>query len=282
MSLDNYIKLGQENAINFSVDVARDLERASLEYRITRLAALEVNLKAEIASIYGLSEEVTYQALGEMYPELYGMTAFEIFQGLGRMDATFTMPAMDAVDMVIRTPWSNDGQTFSVHLWRDQTLFTNSLMDELSQMFMYGYGYKRAARRLQELYPRPLSDCKRVIYTEAAFFQGLAQNNCYKDLGVDKYQFFTELNVGVCSKCAPLDTKVFNMDERRIGVNAVPMHPNCRCVEAPYINPDNYPEYVSGYRNGRDTTGRSIEFPENITYQEWYEQVGQILENENI
>ena len=282
MDLDEYIRLGQENAVHYSADIARDLERASLEYRITRLAALEVNLKAEIASIYGLTEEATYQALGEMYPDLYGRTAFEIFKGLGVMDTTFTMPSMDIVDMVIRTPWAADGQNFSTHLWRDQTLFIHDLMDTLSEMFMNGYSYKRAARILAEMQMRPLSDCKRVIYTEAAFFQGLAQNNCYRDLGVERYQFFVELNVNVCEKCSPLDGKIFKLDERRIGVNAIPMHPNCRCVEVPYINHDNMPDYVAGFRNGRDLSGRSVLFPEDMTYQEWYEQIGRTLESENV
>ncbi len=83
MDLDEYIRLGQENAMHFSADVERALERASLEYRTTRLAALQTRIKAEAANIYGLTEEITYQTLGELYPELYCHTAFEIYKGLG-------------------------------------------------------------------------------------------------------------------------------------------------------------------------------------------------------
>ena len=278
MSLEEYIRLGQENAVKYSADVARDLERASLEYRITRLAALETELEAEIASIYGVAEEVTYQGLGEMYQELYGRTAFEIFKGIGFMDVSFAIPDMALIDSVIRAPWSKDGLTFSMHLWIDQTTFISDLTDLLTQQFMNGSGYQKATRELRAMYGRPLSECKRVIYTESAFFQGKAQTDCYKQLGVEKYQFFSELNTKVCPICGKLDTKVFNMSERRPGVNAIPMHPNCRCVEAPYINQDNQP----GFRSGRNEEGKSVEFPENITYEEWYEQVGRTLEENTI
>ena len=274
MSLDEYIRLGAENAVNYSSDIARDLERASLEYRITRLAALETELKAEIASIYGLAEDVTYQGLGELYEELYGRTAFEIFKGIGYLDLTFAMPNMALIDSVIRSPWARDGLTFSTHLWIDQTTFIHDLTDLLTQQFMNGSGYQKAARELRNMYGRPLSECKRVIYTESAFFQGQAQTDCYRQLGVEKYQFLSELNAKVCSICGKLDSKVFNMDERRPGVNAIPMHPNCRCVEVPYINDDNPP----GFRSGRNAEGKSVEFPANITYEEWYEQVGRTLE----
>lgn len=138
MSLDEYIRLGELNAVKYSADIARDLERASLEYRITRLAALETELKAEVASIYGLAEEVTYQGLGEMYPELYARTAFEIFKGLGVMDTNFAIPDMNMIDSVIRAPWSSDGLTFSIHLWRNQTVFIHDLTDLLAQQMING------------------------------------------------------------------------------------------------------------------------------------------------
>ena len=278
MSLDEYIRLGQENAVHYSADIARDLERASLEYRITRLAALETELKAEIASIYGIAENVTCEGLGEMYEELYGRTAFEIFKGIGYMDISFAIPDMALIDSVIRSPWSKDGLTFSMHLWIDQTTFISDLTDLLSQQFMLGSGYQKATRELQQIYGRPLSECKRVIYTESAFFQGKAQTDCYRQLGVERYQFLSELNTKVCSICGKLDSKVFRLDERRPGVNAIPMHPNCRCVEAPYINQDNQP----GFRSGRNEYGKSVEFPENMTYEEWYEQVGRTLEENTI
>ena len=278
MSLEEYIRLGQKNAIKYSADIAKDLERASLEYRITRLAALEVELKAEAASIYGYAQDITYQGLGEMYSEMYGRTAFEIFKGLGVMDSSFALPNMDLIDSVVRSPWSNDGLTFSMHLWRDQTTFINDLTDLLTQQMISGAGYQKATKELQAMYGRPLNDCKRVIYTESAFFQAQAQNDCYKRLGVEKYQFFSELNVNVCPICGKLDSQIFRMDERRIGVNAVPMHPNCRCVEAPYLNTENLPGYVKGYRSGRDENGRSIGFSEDITYEQWYEQIGADLE----
>ena len=277
MSLAEYIRKGQENAVHYSPDIAAELERASIRYRVTRLEALEMELKAQIAPVYGLADELTYKMLAELYRDQYARTAFEIFHGTGIMDVTFAMPNFNLVEDLIRTPWTVDGQTFSYHLWQNQTKFCQSLIDSLFQMFTLGEGYNVAAKRLQNLYGGMLSDCERVVYTEAAFFQGIAQNKCYQDLGVERYQFLCELNLKTCKKCQLLDRKVFSMAERRVGVNAIPMHPRCRCVEIPYINDKNIPGYIAETRSGRNEYGKSILLPEDMTYEQWWELYGQKL-----
>lgn len=277
MSLAEYIRKGQENAVHYSPDIADELERASIRYRVTRLEALEMELKAQIAPVYGLADELTYKMLAELYRDQYARTAFEIFHGTCVMDTTFAMPNFDLVENLIRTPWTTDGQTFSYHLWQDQNKFCQSLIDSLFEMFTLGEGYDVAARRLREQYGGMLSDCQRVIYTEAAFFQGLAQNKCYQDLGVERYQFLCELNVGVCKKCKRIDGKVFSMSERRVAVNAIPMHPRCRCVEIPYINDRNIPGYIEETRSGRNQHGKSVLLPADMTYEEWWNLYGEEL-----
>lgn len=278
MDVNEYIRLGEKNARHYSPDVARELERASIRYRVTRLEALELELKAEIASVYGLADELTYQMAAQLYREQYARTAFEIFKGTGVIDTTFAMPNFDIIENLIRTPWTVDGLTFSEHLWGDQTKFCQSLIDVMFQMLVLGEGYDVAADRLYEKYGGMLRDCQRVIYTEAAFFQGLAQNKCYQDLGVERYQFLCELNLGTCEKCIALDGKVFGMNERRIGVNAIPMHPRCRCVEIPYINDENIPGYIEERRSGRNEYGKSVFFPAGMTYDEWWKEYGEKLQ----
>lgn len=277
MSLEEYIRLGRENAINYSEDIARELERASIRYRVTRLEALELELKAQVASVYGLTDELTYEMLAQLYRDQYSRTAFEIFKGTGILDTTFALPNFDEIENLIRTPWSIDGQTFSAHIWKNQTQFCQNLVDSLFEMMVLGEGYDIASKKLQKLYGGMLSDCERVVYTEAAYFQGLAQNKCYQRLGVKRYQFLCELNLKTCHRCQNLDLKVFKMSERRVGVNAIPMHPRCRCVEVPYINDANLPGYIAERRSARNQIDKSILVPFDMTYKEWWNKYGKQL-----
>lgn len=277
MTLEEYIRKGEQNAVEYSEDVAQELERASLRYRVTRLEALEMELKAQAATVYAKADSATYEMLAQLYRDQYARTAFEIFQGTGWLDTTFAMPNFDLIENLIRTPWTTDGETFSIHLWKNQTKFCQSLIDTMFQMFTLGEGYDIAAARLQKLYGGMLEDCKRVVYTEAAYFQGLAQNKCYNELGVERYQFLCELNLHTCSVCQELDGKVFSMEERRVGVNAIPMHPRCRCVEIPYINDKNIPGYIEETRSGRNAEGKSVLLPMDMTYQEWWDLYGEEL-----
>lgn len=278
MSLEDYIEYGKANAEHFDKQVAQELERASIRYRVTRLEATKYQLKAEAAKLYSETDQLTYKALAETYQEQYSRTAFEIFKGTG-IGIDFSIPDWDAIDSIIREPWRADGLSFMQRSGGYRKEIMASLEDELSRMIINGEGYAQAASRMKHLFVTDtgkggaLYKAKRLIYTEGAFFQGNSQFNCYKDLGVERYEFMSELNTRVCENCGLLDGKVFRVKDRRIGVNAPPMHPFCRCVICPYFDDRNIPGYVEERRSGRDKEGKSVLFPADYTYQDWKKNI---------
>jgi hypothetical protein len=92
---------------------------------------------------------------------------------------------------------------------------------------------------------------------------GEATYKAYEELEVEKYQFVATLDKRTSDICQELDGKVFDMKDRIVGVNASPMHPSCRSCEIPYIQDD----YST--RFARDSKGKAIEIPSNMTYEEW-------------
>ncbi len=52
--------------------------------------------------------------------------------------------------------------------------------------------------------------------------------------GVDVQAEWLTAGFGVCPRCAPLQGKVFSLQEIR---GMIPRHPNCRCVALPVVNP---------------------------------------------
>lgn len=284
MDVEEYIKLGQANAEHFDKTVAKELERASVKYRVTRLEALNLQIKAEVANLEANVSAGTYEALAKVYREQYARTAFEVFKGAGVMMTDFAIPDWDAIDSVLRKPWRADGLSFAQRSGGYSKQLMADLETEMAALMISGEGYEEAAQRFRGKIgstPREgaLYRARRTIYTEAAFFQCEAQRQCYVDLGVERYRFRSELNTRVCDRCGKIDNQVFELKDRVIGANYPPMHPFCRCIAVPCVDNSNVPGYVKGTRSGRNLKGKSVLFPEDMTYKEWYKRIGAELED---
>lgn len=277
MDIWEYIRLGRLNASEYNERTAKLLERASTAYRVTRLEALELKLSSIAAAVFNPVGEKIYEALYKIYDDVYNRTVFEVFKGLGRIKADFVGVTPQNIANVLRKPW-HAGVTFSEKVWLNQNKLIQALTDELSTGILNGASYQDLAKNLAKKMDSTYNDAYRLISTEAAFFYGEAQKDAMEELGCKKYQFRSELNSRVCEKCGDLDGQVFKYKDRKPGLNAVPMHPHCRCVERPYIE-DMIEE--DDTRSGKNTEGKSVLFPASMTYKEWYEQVGKTLdENE--
>ena len=59
------------------------------------------------------------------------------------------------------------------------------------------------------------------------------QNKSYLENNVEEFEFVAEPSA--CGLCKPLDGKTFKVSKMESGLNAAPMHPNCRCSTVPSI-----------------------------------------------
>lgn len=105
-----------------------------------------------------------------------------------------------------------------------------------------------------------------LVGTEVNHFANEATALTYKECDIDKYQFSATLDIKTCDRCARLDNKVFELKDKKTGVNHPPMHPNDRCTTTPFIGED---EMASLKRRARDENGNSILVPADMNYYEW-------------
>ena len=102
--------------------------------------------------------------------------------------------------------------------------------------------------------------------TESAAISSVAQKDCLKDLGVEKYEILATLDNLTSQICRDLDGKVFDMKEYEVGVTAPPFHPNCRSTTVPYFDD----EFTEGeQRAARDSDGKTYYVPADMKYREW-------------
>ena len=86
------------------------------------------------------------------------------------------------------------------------------------------------------------------------------------ELGVEEYHVLETLDSKTCNTCGDMDGRHFPMKEYMVGVTAPPFHPNCRGTTCPYLDEE------SGERAARGEDGKTYYVPENMTYEEWFEQ----------
>lgn len=262
MNVQEYITKGELNALDYNEALARELERASTAFRITRLEALQLEIKLQAMSFYNQAGIKIYEALQTVGTEANWRAAYEIFKGTGLIDTAFVGIDPYAIDLILREPWV-ENVTFSERIWLHQNVLMQELAEALVDVFLNGENYHVAAKKLQKKMDTSFFNAARIVDTEAAYIYGEAQQRCFEELGVEYYRFRSELSSTVCPRCGATDSHIFKVSERVVGVNAVPMHPFCHCYEIPAV------DLMNRTRVGRDENDRNVKFPASMTYTEW-------------
>ena len=263
-TVQDYIKAGQENALDQRW--MKELENASAKFHISRLEALKLEIRHQIEQALAGGQEDMYGVLADVYSDTFYHSCFEVQKGIG---VGFDVSKLDdkQVSKLINKPWSVTGENFSTNVWKNKTKLINTLDQELTRMILTGETPQKAIQNIKKAMNTSLSNAKRLVLTEQAYFTSLAQKDAYAELDVEEYEIVSTLDNRTCSDCGEFDGKHFSMNEMSPGVNAPPFHPYCRCTTCPYYDD----EFTIGERIAKDEDGNYYEVPEKMTYEEWKE-----------
>lgn len=92
---------------------------------------------------------------------------------------------------------------------------------------------------------------ERLMRTELARVQTEVQKQSFQRNGFEMYEFIA--NGDCCDICKEMDGKHFEVSEMMPGENAPPMHPNCRCSVAAWVDDEEYDAWVDYLSNGGTT-----------------------------
>ena len=237
-----------------------ELNTLAMKSRITRLEEMLYQCDKYINEIY----ETTNNKLTEVYTgtikDNYYQTIYDIHKSIG-VGASFSYIDNDMIKDILAFPWS--GRHYSENLWINRTNLKNALKQELTQMLIQGKDLRSTARALSKKLDASYKNCIRLIHTEHSYFMSEATAKAYEELDVEYYQYSSALDKRTCESCGALDGEKFKLTDRKVGVNASPLHPLCRCTELPYV------EDINSTRFARDEKGKGIEVPSSMTYEEW-------------
>lgn len=259
-TVEDYIKAGRENAVDQRW--MKELENASIRVRMTRLEALQMQMRQHVEVLTGKRQAGAKELMGDIYKDGYYHSVFELHKGTG-LGATFSKLDKRQIEAVLSKPWAADGSNFSARIWKDRDKLVHELQTVLTQGMIRGDTPDKMINALSDRMGVSRSAAARIIQTESAYFAGQSRMDAYKELGVEQYKFTATLDKRTSSICRHMDGEVFAVSEAEVGVNYPPLHAYCRSTTIPHYE-DNVQERVA-----RDEDGKNQAVPGDMTYSEW-------------
>ncbi|SDN14929.1 minor capsid protein [Acetanaerobacterium elongatum] len=260
-SLAEYEQLARESIGTFSLEV----ENLSTKARITRYEALQAEIKAILAQLYDTDyEQKAGGALKDIYTDNRHRIQFDYDQYTG-FHHNFAQVNTQLVESLLKYPFN--GLDFSERIWRQNADLNVKLKQALTTAFVQGKNTYDLSKQFAKVFDVKRSEAYRLLNTEAAFIQGQATADGYKETGVEQYEICATLDSHTSEICREQDGKVYETAKMVVGVNYPPFHPHCRTTTVPVIE---------GYDKSKDTriardpsTSKAVEVPAGMTYREW-------------
>lgn len=138
--------------------------------------------------------------------------------------------------------------TYSDRIWMYQGMLKAELEGLLASGLIRGQNPKKLAKHLEKRFGVSAYNAERLMVTELARVQTEAQKQSFIRNGFDEYVYVACTKGDVCPICKGLDDKHFKVDDMMPGENAPPMHPNCHCSTAAYMDNEAYEEWINSYQ----------------------------------
>lgn len=142
---------------------------------------------------------------------------------------------LDMVETLAKA--SFHGATFSERIWGPhQEKLQTKLNKAIRNMLILGKGAGPFTRELSRDLGVTKREAQRLLTTELARVQVQAQMESMIEAGFDQYTFIT--NPNCCNECRALNGKHFSLQKDKRAGRIPPIHPNCRCTTAAYVDED--------------------------------------------
>lgn len=218
----------------FSKEANEEMRLYNATMRINRLEMLKANI--------GLEMIAGHEELQEFMEEvLQGRTMEELQRQAGILGKTIQTNAKLA-NSIVNASFHN--ATFSNRIWMYQDLLKNELDTLLQSGMIQGKNPRVLAKEIRKRFDVKASDAERLMRTELARVQTDAQKKAFEEMGFEMYRFIHNKATHkgkriTCSDCVRVAEKdngygkgIYLVKDMQIGVNAPPLHPNCRCSVA--------------------------------------------------
>ena len=221
------------------------------KYKIDRLRALELDLQMQLTEATNGQAKGIYNTLDDVSKVSQATLAARMDKTLG---LTFSAISANKMKQILMSDWS--GANWSERLWKDREKVGKKLTEVLEKGIPQGTSLHKMSRELRDLTGESFNNAFRLIRTETAFidtqvtFEGFEQAR--QELGLEYYMYDAHLDSRTSAICREMDGKYFKIVEKEIGVNAPPLHVNCRSGVQLVLDDDDMKEPVKELTEFKD------------------------------
>lgn len=245
-----------------------ELEAPAYKNRMKRLDDIDKSINRLINAVASKERDAIDKTMRKVYESSYHHAVYEAARMSG-LDLQTGPIDEGALETILKKKWS--GQNYSERVWNNTQKLADALKEELMIGALTGKTEKEMTDSINEQFLSGRNNARRLVRTESSYIHNEAHFQAYKDYGIEEYRFVATLDLRTSQICRERDGSVYRVNDKKIGVNAPPMHPWCRSTTIMNLDDETMHNLE---RFARDpVTGERMKVPADETYKEWYQRM---------
>ena len=256
----------------------KELDAEYFRSQLSRLENIDEQLTNLLRQYANSESNKLEQSLSNQFQQTYMHSIYLTQLEKAELSSNFANINEYQVKAIVNKPWN--GSNFSKRIWKNYTeVLPNELGDALLRGTVLGHSHEQVFQMMRQRV-KDVEDYQlhRLVITEMGHIAETATADAYKEEGVEKYQYLATLESHTCEECAHLDGEIFDLKDRKDGVNYPLIHPYCRCTTVPYIEglPDERVRWSRDSETGKGT------YVDNMTFDQWKKAIEYQKQNESL
>ena len=249
-------------------EVLAELEAPAYKNRMKRLDDIDKSINRLINAVASKERDAIDKTMRKVYESSYHHAVYEAARMSG-LDLQTGPIDEGALETILKKKWS--GQNYSERVWNNTQKVADAIKEELMIGALTGKTEKEMTDSINEQFLSGRNRARRLVRTESSYIHNEAHFQAYKDYGIEEYRFVATLDLRTSQICRERDGSVYMVNDKKIGVNAPPMHPWCRSTTIMNLDDETMHNLE---RFARDpVTGERMKVPADETYKEWYQRM---------
>lgn len=245
-----------------------ELEAPAYKNRMKRLDDINKSINKLINAIASKERDEIDKTMRKVYESSYHHAVYEAARMSG-LDLQTGPIDEGALETILKKKWS--GQNYSERVWNNTQKVADALKEELMIGALTGKTEKEMTDSINEQFLSGRNKARRLVRTESSYIHNEAHFQAYRDYGIEEYRFVATLDFRTSQICRERDGSVYRVNDKKIGVNAPPMHPWCRSTTIMNLDDETMHNLE---RFARDpVTGERMKVPADETYKEWHKRM---------
>ena len=213
-------------------ELLKKLDTPPYQYRIKRLENMQSQLDKLMNEVYKVEKDVSTDCYINSAFNAYYRNVYNLQKGM-KVVYQFDMLDPELIDSMLKSRWS--GKNYSNRIWDNTNALAESLKDEMLMGVLTNKTEKEMADTIMNKFAVGTYQARRLIQTESAAMTAFADQQAFKDAGIEKEMFIAVHDSRTSQICQHHDRSIVEIAKAKVGVNVPPLHPNCRSHMIPYI-----------------------------------------------